>query len=121
MMVELEKRDDVCVVRFHGRLTAGSELEYLGAKGEEIKKTGCAKVLADFREVASVGSTGIGFVVSLYTSVTKNPTGRFVLVGANGRVRDVLDLTRLSSILPLAPTMESGLAYLEGRSGAAPA
>jgi len=118
-LVEVEQKRDICIVRFHGRLTTGAELEYLGTKSEEIKKAGCPKLLADFREVASVGSTGIGFVVNLYTTVTRNPDGRFVLVGANSRVREVLDLTRLSSILPLAPTFESGLAYLEGR--AAPA
>ena len=55
-----------------------------------------------------MGSTAIGFVVAIYSSVTKNPDGRFVLVGAQPRVREVLDLTRLSTILPMAGDMASG-------------
>jgi len=69
--------------------------------------------LADFREVSSIGSTGIGFVVGVYTSVVKMPGGRFVLIGANSRVREVLELTRLSTIIPLAEDMNSGLAVLQ--------
>ena len=114
MLVEVEQKQGICFVRFHGRLAAGAELEFLGAKVDEIKKCACSKLLADLRELSSIGSTGIGFLVNLYTSVTKAPGGRFVLVGASGRVREVLDLTRLSTILPLAEDLESGLKYLRG-------
>jgi anti-anti-sigma factor len=117
--VDLEQRGDVCIARFRGRLSAGSELEYLSAKGDEIKRLACAKILADFSNVRSVGSTGIGFVVSLYTSARTKPGGRFVLVGANARVQDVLDLTKLSAILPMAKDVASGLALLETEADAA--
>jgi anti-anti-sigma factor len=114
MLVEVEQKQGICFVRFYGRLAAGAELEFLGAKSDEIKKQACLKLLADLRELSSIGSTGIGFLVNLYTSVTKAPGGRFVLVGASGRVREVLDLTRLSTILPLVDDLESGLTYLRG-------
>ena len=81
MLIELNQIDDVCVMRFEGRFVTGVEPEFLRAKSEELKQLGCAKVLADFREVTSVGSTAIGFIVAIYSSVTKNPDGRFVLVG----------------------------------------
>src|ERR1700736_5035514 len=105
MLIELHQIDDVCVLRFEGRFTTGSDPEYLRSKSEELKQLGCGKVLVDFREVLSIGSTAIGFVVAIYSSVTKLPDGRFVLVGAEPRVREVLDLTRLSTILPMAADM----------------
>jgi len=113
MLIELQQQDDVVVLRFQGRIATGSDLEYLTAKLEEIRNRRSEKVLADFREVSSIGSTGIGFVVGVYTSVVKIPGGRFVLVGANSRVREVLELTRLSTIIPLAEDMSSGLAVLK--------
>ena len=119
MLVDVEQLRDICIVRFHGRLAAGIELEYLGAKAEEIKKLNCSKVLADFRDVPAVGSTGIGFGVSLYTRVKTLPDGRFVVAGARGRVREVLDLTRLSTILPMAPDFEAGVAFLDQRDAGA--
>jgi len=96
MRIELTQIDDVCILRCEGRFVTGTDPEYLRGKSDEIKRQACGKVLVDFREVISVGSTAIGFLVAVYSSVTKNPDGRFVLVGAQPRVREVLDLTRLS-------------------------
>jgi anti-anti-sigma factor len=112
MLIELEQKDDIVILRFHGRIATGADSEYLGAKLDEVRNRRSDKVLADFREVSSIGSTGIGFVVGVYTSVVKIPGGRFVLIGANSRVREVLELTRLSTIIPLAEDMSSGLAVL---------
>jgi len=113
MLIELEQKDDIVILRFQGRIATGADSEYLGAKLEEVRNRPSHKVLADFREVSSIGSTGIGFVVGVYTSVVKIPGGRFVLIGANSRVREVLELTRLSTIIPLADDMKSGLAVLQ--------
>ena len=113
MLIELQQNDDICVLRFQGRIATGADLEYLRTKLEEVRKRRSDKVLADFREVSSIGSTGLGFVVGVYTSVVKVPGGRFVLIGANARVREVLDLTRLSTIIPLAEDMSAGLAVLQ--------
>jgi anti-anti-sigma factor len=118
MVIEIEQKDGICVLHLKGRLVAGIDFEFLHAKAEEIKKSNCAKVMADLREVPAMGSTGIGFLVGLYTSVTKIPDGRFVLVGAQPRVREVLELTRLSTIIPMAADMASGLAALRGANAA---
>lgn len=118
MRIELSQIDDVCVIRFEGRFTTGTDPEFLRRKLDELKQLACEKVLADFREVISVGSTAIGFIVAIYSSVTKNPNGRFVLVGSQPRVGEVLDLTRLSTILPMAGDIASGLAALRGTATA---
>src|SRR6516162_4782025 len=115
MFVELEQQGDICLARFSGRLSAGSELEYLGGKGDEIKAMSSTKLLADFSGVHSVGSTGIGFVVSLYTSATKKPGGRFVLVGARPRGLDVLELSRHDTSLAMAKHVPAALGYLTGQ------
>ena len=118
MLIELSQIDDVCIMRCEGRFVTGTEPEYLRARSDELKALACAKVLVDFRDVISVGSTAIGFLVAIYSSVTKSPDGRFVLVGAQPRVREVLDLTRLSSILPMAGDIASGMAALRGTASA---
>jgi len=105
-------------MRFEGRFITGTDPEYLRGKSDEIKRLACGKVLVDFRDVISIGSTAIGYLVAIYSSATKNPEGRFVLVGVQPRVREVLDLTRLSSILPMAADMASGMAALRGTASA---
>jgi anti-anti-sigma factor len=110
MLIDVRLKDEICLVRGEGRLVTADH-EYLRAKKDEIKGTNCKKVLADFSEVADIGSAGIGFIVGVYTS-TKNSGGRFVLVGLRPRVREVLDLTRVSTVIPLAADMASGLVRL---------
>ncbi len=114
MLVEIERQNDVCILRFKGRFQTGMDFEYLRAKADEIKSLNCCKVLADFEGVPYIDSTGIGFIVALYSSVTKSAGGRFILAGVGKRVREVLDLTRLSSVIPSVTDLESGLAELSG-------
>ena len=115
LLIEVEHRDDVCILHLKGRVVTNADPELVHAL-DEIKSRNCYRLLVDLRDVLMIGSTGIGFLVGLYTSITKIPGGRFVLVGPNQRVRDVLDLTRLSTIIQLAPAMASGLAALQAES-----
>jgi anti-anti-sigma factor len=108
ILIEIERLRDVYLLRLKGRLDAGEHSEYLKAKTDEIKTLGCTKVLADFEDVPAVGSTGLSFIVSLYRA----SGGRFVLAGAQPRVRKVLDITGLSRVIVLASNVESGLAAL---------
>ena len=55
---------------------------------------------------------GVTFIVAAWKSVMRRSGGRFVLTGVNPRVRLVLDLTRISTVIPLAPDLASGLAIL---------
>ena len=112
MVVEIDALDDICVLRLRGRFLSGEAVEELWAKADEIKRSNRGKVLVDLSEVPAMGSTGIGFLVAVYTSVTKNAGGRFVLVGSNPRVREVLEITHLSAVIPMAPDLVSGQAAL---------
>ena len=104
MLVEFDFRGDICVLRLQGRFATGQDSLYLHTKAEELKNSGCAKILVDFSDVDYVDSTGIGFLIGIYTSVTKSPNGRFALVNANRRVRDVLELTRLAQVIQMYPS-----------------
>jgi anti-anti-sigma factor len=110
MLIEVRQKDEICLVRCEGRLVTADH-EYLRAKRDEIKGANCKKVLADFSQVPDIGSAGVGFIVGVYTS-TKNSGGRFVLVGLRPRVREVLDITHVSTVIPLAADIASGLATL---------
>lgn|SRR6266545_1031477 len=112
MLVELEFQDDICILRLEGRFVTGADVDYLRARSEEIKSGNCRKVLMDFRKVPYIDSTGIAFVVGLYTAITKNPDGRFAIAGPNRRVREVLELTRLTTVMSVFQDVDSALAML---------
>ncbi len=110
MLIEVRQKDEICLVRCEGHFITADQ-EYLRAKKDEITGANCKKVLVDFSDVSDIGSAGIGFIVGLYTSA-KNSGGRFVLVGIRSRVREVLDITRVSTAIPLAADIASGLVIL---------
>ena len=116
MLIEIERQGDICVLHCKGRLVAGPELKYIQRKIDEIKNLECNVVLADFRDVISIGSLGVAFVVAVYTSVTRKPRGRFLLAGANALVQHVLDLTRLSTLIPQASDLATGLTILRAEA-----
>ena len=118
MVIEVRQEDDVCILRVEGRLAAGEDPEYLSARTEEMKQLSRGRVLIDLRDMSYVGSTGIGFVVGLFTTVTMN-SGKFVLVGMQPRVQELFRLTRLNTIIPSAPDMPSALALLQAGSSRA--
>jgi anti-anti-sigma factor len=110
--IDLEQHDGVCILRCHGRLLAGIEDDYIRARMEDVKELKCSRVLADFRDVPSIGSSGIALIVGLYASVVKQSGGRFVLTGATPLVKHVLEITKLNTVIPLALDFGSGLAAL---------
>jgi anti-anti-sigma factor len=110
LLVEIEQRDDICIVRISGRLATGADVEYLGMKIRAIKSLGCRKLVADIYELDSIGSAGIGFFVDLLAWATKDSAGRFVLAGPSRRVLEVLTLTGLSKIIPLTADLAAALA-----------
>jgi len=117
MVFEIEQRKDTCIVRISGRLATGEDAGHLQMKARAIKSLGCHKLIADIRELDSIGSEGLGFFVDLYTSMMKNTGGRFVLAGPSPRVLEVLALTRLSTIIPIVKDLAAGLAYCAGGEG----
>ena len=113
MVVNLEFADDICILRFLGRFATGQDTAYLRVKTDEVKKSGRSKVLADFSEVSYIDSTGIGFLIGIYTSVTKSPDGMFVVANPGPRVCEVLELCKLDTVIPMYPDLTSALQALK--------
>src|ERR1700722_3207710 len=102
MIMAIEQRDDVSVLRIEGDFVTGTDSKYLAEKKESLKQLKPGKVLVDLRQMPYIGSTGIGFIVGIFTTVKVNG-GHLVLVGLHPRVHEVFHLTRLTTIIPLAP------------------
>lgn len=112
MIIEIEQREGLCILRCKGRFIAGPDVDYMQSRLRDIQRLESRAVIADFSEVRSLGSIGVTFIVGIYTSVRRFPQGRFVLAGANPFVRRVLDLTRMSELISLAPDMASAMESL---------
>ena len=115
ILIKIELLGDLCFLHFKGRLQASTPSDYLNAKMEEIKTLACSKFLANFEGVTSLDCRGLSFIIRLY----KTSGGRLVLVKTQPHVREVLDIARLSTVIPLAADVETGLSVLSGQISAA--
>jgi anti-sigma B factor antagonist len=110
MHIEIVIEGEVAIVRLEGRFTTGSDAEYLRAK-DALKKSGKCKVMVDCRDVPYLDSTGLNFLVGLYTSIT-NARGQFALCGLTPRISEVLRITHLDQIIPIFDARERALRAL---------
>jgi hypothetical protein len=57
--IEIEQRDGICILHCSGGFDAGADFEQVQSKMDDIKRLNCTKVVADFSELQSLGSSGI--------------------------------------------------------------
>jgi anti-sigma B factor antagonist len=99
MSVKLSVRQvgDVSVVDVAGRITLGEGSSMLRDTVREMVGKGQKKLLLNLGEVSYIDSSGIGELVSGFTTVT-NGGGQLRLVNLQKRVKDLLQITKLYTV-----------------------
>jgi anti-sigma B factor antagonist len=88
---------DVTVLDLAGRITLGEGSSTLRDSLKELVAKGEKKVLLNLGDVTYIDSSGIGELVSGFTTVT-NQGGSLKLLGLNKRVKDLLQVTKLYTV-----------------------
>jgi anti-sigma B factor antagonist len=88
---------DVTVIDVSGRITLGEGSSNLRDGIRALLTEGKKKILLNLGDVSYIDSSGIGELVSAYTSVT-NQGGKLKLLNLTKRVRDLLQITKLYTI-----------------------
>jgi anti-sigma B factor antagonist len=88
---------DVCVIDAVGRITLGEGSSLFRDTIRDLATKGDKKLLLNLGEVTYIDSSGIGEMVSGFTTVT-NQGGQLKLVGLNKRVKDLLQITKLYTV-----------------------
>ncbi len=99
MSVKLSTRQvgDVSVVDVAGRITLGEGSSALRDLMRELVGKGHKKILLNLGDVSYIDSSGIGELVSGFTTVTNNG-GELKLLNLNKRVKDLLQITKLYTV-----------------------
>jgi anti-anti-sigma factor len=95
------------VLSLHGPLTMENVPPFLNA----VRRENAPTMILDFSGVPYLDSSGLGSLVSAYTSCLK--TGRRVaLTGVNQRVLRVFEITKVEPIFLMFPTLSDALEAL---------
>ena len=99
MSVKLTTRQvgDVTVIDAVGRITLGDGASTFRDTVRDLASSGHKKMLLNLAEVSYIDSSGIGEMVSGFTSVT-NQGGQLKLLNLTKRVKDLLQITKLYTV-----------------------
>ena len=87
----------VTIVDISGRIVLGEESAALRSLVSELLNKGHKKILFNLGDVEYIDSSGLGHLVSAYTSVRKQG-GELKLLHLTKKVQDVMQITRLYTV-----------------------
>jgi len=99
MSMNLKPRriDDVVILDLSGRITIGEGTLILRNEIQKLLDAGDAKFLLNLADVDYIDSSGLGELVSSFTTV-RNKNGQLKLLNLTRRVRDLLQITKLLTV-----------------------
>jgi anti-sigma B factor antagonist len=89
--------DGVTVVDLSGRITLGEGSVVLRDQVRDLLAKGQKKILLNMAEVTYIDSSGIGELVSAFTTV-RNQGGELKLLNLTKKVHDLLQITKLYTV-----------------------
>lgn len=98
MRVRTEMHEEVPVVHLAGSLSMGGECQSLTDAVQKEFAAGRYRVVLDLDGLQFVDSAGLGQIVALRRTAAE-AGGALVLAGPRGKVRDILQLTRLDQLI----------------------
>jgi anti-sigma B factor antagonist len=95
--ISIRQVGDVSVMDIAGRITLGDGSSSLRDTLRDLIGKNQKKILLNLSEVSYIDSSGIGELVSGFTTVT-NQGGQLKLLGLTKRVQDLLQITKLYTV-----------------------
>lgn len=100
MKISARHREGVTILDVSGKITIGVGDVLLREAVREALDAGAHNILANLANVTTIDSSGIGELVSSYTSV-KNKGGKLALFNLPAKVADLLQITQLITVFDI--------------------
>jgi len=97
MKFNTRQNGDVTILDLNGRITIGSGEEALRNATQDTLNNGAKKVVINMGGVTMIDSSGIGELVSAYTTAT-NRGAKLKLANLPAKVSDILTITQLITV-----------------------
>jgi anti-anti-sigma factor len=109
MNVNVRQKEDVTIVDLRGKITIGSGEVALRNAIQGVMDSGAKKVLINMADVSTIDSSGIGELVSAYTTAT-NRGAKLKLINLPAKVTDILTITQLITVFDVYDSEAEGVA-----------
>ena len=113
LSIKQRKEDGVTVLELSGRLTIGESVLSLRDAVRSAVDDGDLKFVINLGEVKYIDSSGLGELVSIYTTV-RNKKGDVKLLKLTAKAKDLLQMTKLLTVFDTYDEEADALAALKG-------
>ena len=97
MKIEEREVNDVTILDVHGKITIGEGSIEIRNKVRDLLQSGKKTILLNLGDVSYVDSSGIGELVSCFTTVT-NQGGQLKLLNLTKKLKELLAITKLLTV-----------------------
>ena len=97
MKIDSRTVGDVHILDCSGKITLGEGTMAIRNTVREVLKNGGKKIVLNLSEVNYIDSSGIGELVSTYTTVT-NQSGQLKLLNLTKKIQELLQITKLLTV-----------------------
>lgn len=97
MKIKRRESGEVMVLDLSGKIMGGDDFDLFRSTIEELMEKGNVDILLNMSKVKWINSTGLGLLVSAYTSLVKNG-GRMKIAEVSDRIDNILHVTQLELI-----------------------
>ena len=100
MKTTIRKVDKLVILDLKGKITIGTGDVMLREHINKVLDQGERNIILNMGEVTYMDSSGVGELISSYTSVTKRG-GKLKLLNLTGKIKDLLHITQLITIFEI--------------------
>jgi len=112
MKIEARNEQGVTIIAPKGKITIGvGDVALRDAVGEALE-AGARNIVVDLGSVTTIDSSGIGELVSAFTTVT-NRQGKLKLANLPPKVDDILQITQLISVFEVFDNVPEAIASFD--------
>lgn len=97
MTIDTRTIDGITILDIHGKITIGEGSKEVRLTVRELLEAGKKNICLNLGDVSYVDSSGIGELVSSFTSVN-NQNGKLVLLNLTKKLQELLAITKLLTV-----------------------
>lgn len=109
MKIKERERDGVVVLEVSGKIMGGPDAELFSTTLKSLVHEKKFRVLVDLGNVTWVNSTGLGILISGYSTMKRN-SGEMKLVNVSDRIDSIFMVTKLYSVFDSFKTEDEAIA-----------
>ena len=109
MKIDARTVGDVQILDCSGKITLGEGTMAIRNKVREVLKEGGKKIILNLSDVNYIDSSGIGELVSTFTTVT-NAGGQLKLLNLTKKIQELLAITKLLTVFSVYQSEQEAVA-----------